>query len=1269
MGNDIEIRVRVANQTGSGLSSVNASLSTLRDRARTATTALTALRAASRDITVAVSLNDRATTRLAAIDRTLAALRAASRTSLEVRLDDRTSAGFTTVRRQIRDLKAQSPIRLAVTFDDQTRQVNASTRALRDLRTAAQDAGTAMAALARKTATASVMLQRLAAAADDAAGELRQLTTSAEGTTVALTALRAAARQAGTALRTLGNRAEGAGNHLNDLDGIVGSLTVRIDGLGDSTRGTNDDLRLLRGGLRDVGQAGGRTAAALGSSGGGLRAELIGVAAVLGTTLLPTLGAVAPMLSGLAVVGGGAALAMDDLKKKAKELKPAFEDWKKATERAIAPHTERAVKSLKSAMKDLQPSLVLGAETFGTITERASKFAASDAFQSAFQRNAQLGVVFVEQFAESVGKFTLSFLEFGTKSKPALDAWQELLGGFLDTGLPGMFEGLEQGIGGASDMLSGFADFLNNGLLPGLGKIAGSFAEAFGPLIGAGLSATGDAILGFSEIFEGAMTGLEPVARIAADALTATNDVMMIGAEVAGTLAESLGGALFGALLSVMGIDTSGLSDMAGGFTKLSDWVDANEGRIRGAFYSVADGITTMVTVGVSMLPELYAAFRLVTEGVLTGIDAIVSGLATAFGDLPIIGDQFEGMNTKFDKFAEGVRSGMDRAGSGISAFVDEAIPRLNRSKLTMNVSEAEQNLASIKEKLEDPALTRERKAQLSADKSKAEQELAAARAELNAFDRKKADATIAADPRPFFGDAARVRSTRFAKKTVPIGGSSSPFWSVVGGIAGRVVGSAYINVYNRYVDNKMAKPFRSAGGPVRGYADGGNVQHFPTGGLVEGPGGPRSDSILATFGSGASAMVSDTEYVVQSSAVKKYGLPLLDALNRGTLKLAGGGTTKAEAQARKDTSHLLSVSRFGQMAGWRHSEIRNGLGDPGSVGSLVTALSDWRANIQKATHGKTESNLLKQLDATGKKLFAYQKNLDKASSSLQKSKDRLDELRQAASQLRDSVMNNVLGSASITKSRQDGPVTTASIMSQLTGSRDKATAFSKALEALRKKGLAGALIEQIGEAGIDGGGLETAGALLKASGSEIKSLNSLQSQITGAAAAAGKSTADAVYASQIKGQEALVKAWERTVSSLKGSMDKLAAAMEKSVERAWGSKATGGIIGAASGGARSSWTMVGEHEPELVRLPFGSRVYSGPDTRRMRQQAWASMLNTPQRGGGQQATAPAAAADGRPLLLKVQLGEREFGEIWVDVGRKQVQTRGGLRATLGGMD
>lgn len=47
--------------------------------------------------------------------------------------------------------------------------------------------------------------------------------------------------------------------------------------------------------------------------------------------------------------------------------------------------------------------------------------------------------------------------------------------------------------------------------------------------------------------------------------------------------------------------------------------------------------------------------------------------------------------------------------------------------------------------------------------------------------------------------------------------------------------------------------------------------------------------------------------------------------------------------------------------------------------------------------------------------------------------------------------------------------------------------------------------------------------------------------------------------------------------------------------------KASGGVTGmAAAGGPRTGLTWVGEHGPELVNVPAGSRVYSNPDSMRM---------------------------------------------------------------------
>ncbi|MGQ4349683.1 phage tail protein [Streptomyces sp. SAS_275] len=462
-------------------------------------------------------------------------------------------------------------------------------------------------------------------------------------------------------------------------------------------------------------------------------------------------------------------------------------------------------------------------------------------------------------------------------------------------------------------------------------------------------------------------------------------------------------------------------------------------------------------------------------------------------------------------------------------------------------------------------------------------------------------------------------------------------------------------------------------------YTGKGSGFRYADGGLVRGPGTGTSDEVPAPW-------LSNGEFVIKAAAVQKYGEKFLQRVNDGQIEgprfARGGKVSKAqqrakaqaaaEHQARSDARGQLTVSHFGQKAGYRNSEIIGQLGSPDSTSSLVSALNSWRSTILKATHGSTESRLLKQLDSAGKSLLKYEKNLTSVNKSLEKAKTKLDDLKSSATQLRDGVKSNVLSASNITRGAGgDAPVTVASIMAGATQSRDKAKAFADSLKALQKKGLDKGLIQDIANAGIDGGGLETAGALMSASKSEIKSLNGLRSQTSTYGKAAGTTAADAMYGAAIKSQEKLVKSLEKQQDKLEKAMAKLAHTIEKSIEKAFGKKANGGIVGgAASGGVRGGLTWVGEEGPELVRLPASSIVYPAGQSRQRAQAPWASMLNTPRGGGASAApTAPAASVGARPLVLNIALGGREFGQVWVDVGRNEVRTRGGLKATLGGLD
>jgi len=191
---------------------------------------------------------------------------------------------------------------------------------------------------------------------------------------------------------------------------------------------------------------------------------------------------------------------------------------------------------------------------------------------------------------------------------------------------------------------------------------------------------------------------------------------------------------------------------------------------------------------------------------------------------------------------------------------------------------------------------------------------------------------------------------------------------------------------------------------------------------------------------------------------------------------------------------------------------------------------------------------------------------------------------------------------------------------------------------------------------------------LLGASKSEIQSMNSMQSQINKAAGSAGKTTSDAVYAAQIKAQDALVKKLDKSQDRLIAAMNKLAKSMEKSIERAFGKKAAGGIVGAAaSGGIRGGMTWVGEHEPELLQLPVGSRVWSGPDSRRKAQAPWASMLNTPR--GRSYGAAVAGGGSDRPIIVHAtfEMDGRVVARQIIGPLRAEVAHHGGnVQRTLG---
>ncbi|MGW3428878.1 phage tail protein [Streptomyces melanosporofaciens] len=349
----------------------------------------------------------------------------------------------------------------------------------------------------------------------------------------------------------------------------------------------------------------------------------------------------------------------------------------------------------------------------------------------------------------------------------------------------------------------------------------------------------------------------------------------------------------------------------------------------------------------------------------------------------------------------------------------------------------------------------------------------------------------------------------------------------------------------------------------------------------------------------------------------------------------------KSEREAAGEFAGQMRRSHFGAMAGYKYTPFEKALGHPAGVGELTGSLNEMRGRIQRTTHGSTERRLLRDLDVAGRALIKNARLQEKVNAALEKAKDKLSSLKSAAAELKDSVASGIVGSSNITRAAGNLPegrtLTTADVMGGMVQSRDKAKAFAGALAALKKKGLDKGLLSEIAQAGIEGGGLETATALMRSSGSEIKSLNDMRSQIMTYSRDAGKTAADAMYGAGIKAAEGVVKGLEKSKSRIEKAMDGMAKALEKAIKKAIGAKATGGIIGAAGGGPRSALTLVGEQGPEVVRLPYGSSVYPAGQSRQM------------MRGGRAE-----------PVVIEIRSSGSDVDEFLLKILRRAIKVRGG---------
>jgi hypothetical protein len=603
------------------------------------------------------------------------------------------------------------------------------------------------------------------------------------------------------------------------------------------------------------------------------------------------------------------------------------------------------------------------------------------------------------------------------------------------------------------------------------------------------------------------------------------------------------------------------------------------------------------------------------------------------------LADQILGMPPSKEVFVKAETAGAINSLDGVIAAM-EATPEsetITVEALTGKAQKILEDLGYTVTRMPDGSF------KISAEAGAASADIAAVQAARDRLAGKKI--TIAAATGSAVGNIARAQAARnrLSNKSITIIANTGPFRAAVGGIAGSIVGTAYINVQRRY-DNSAAKPFGAQGGkasslPMKRFASGGSI----SGQVLEGPGTKTSDGIIARLSRG--------EFVMRAAAVDKYGVDTMRRINLGMLpKFASGGSAAAKKmrEARDDLVPYLTVSRFGQFAGSKNSEFISAMTKMDSRQDLVDDLNRMRTSIKKSTSGRTESRLLGQLDAAGKGLLKYQSKLTSVNKSLEKAKEKLDGLKDASSQLKDSIKQGIIGELNLTRSasREDSQVTLNTIMSQLTADSSRANQFTGMLETLKKRGFSGRVLEQVAQAGVEGGGLETATALMSASASQIKQINDMNQSIRQSADDAGDVAADALYAAGIKAAEGLVKGLERQKASIEKVMLNIAKSMEKAIKKALGIKSPSRVM-----------QKLGHYTAEGFAL--GIEKNSRPE------HAWTSMLNVPASSSG--GASYAGGRSGEPMVIQLNIGGNSIGEVIIDPLRKSIRHRGGnVQAVLG---
>ncbi|WUO12783.1 hypothetical protein OG985_21755 [Streptomyces sp. NBC_00289] len=908
-------------------------------------------------------------------------------------------------------------------------------------------------------------------------------------------------------------------------DGRLRDLRGRFLSVADAQRAMAGGMPDLTRRLGDVSSASGNASSSLGGSGGGLGGAMMGVAAVAGLSLLPALGALVPMAAGaglamgtlkLGFAGVSEAMAVaGDKKEFAKQLKtmspPAREFTKalvslkkefggvgKEIQKAMLPGFTAAVKAAGPVVKILGKSMVEMGSAFGDAAEGVGRMMKDSGFQDSLQKNLQLGTGFIRDMTSAMGPFIRSLLDFGAASGPTLKAFSDGIGGLLTKGLPGLFQGLEPGIGGAAKMLDGLFASINS-ILPALGRLSGEMGRTLGPVFGETFRILGDMAAGAMDGLAGGLKALSPVFRDLTWGLQSIRDLAAI---VGPTMADT-GLAIIGAFAPVG--DT--VNKTAGPLQRLNGWINNNKGAIMEASRVFANGSILMVSAAIQMAPPVIKAFRIMSTGVLAAMSVMLHGAEAAFGWLPGIGGKVKAASKAFDQFATVYIGALNVAERKANDFASSTQQRLAAGKLKLDINNWQSQIEAAKAKLKTVPPSKQ----------------AALRATIADLQNKVAQAK---------GALASIQS-----RSVTI--------------------TAFVQYKGRSIAAVSAGRM-ATGGPI-GFPGGGPIRGAGTGTSDSIPIMASNGEYMINAKSTSKyrpiieAINQDT--LGSGQGMAGAGAAVGQGLISGMSGSAAGVGAAARSMAAAVTAGVkteLEIASPSKKMKALAKDVGKGLiiGLTGSRDKIKATAKDLATDIRTAFSGRKESSLLKYVDHHTDRLLKAAKKRDAVASRIAEAKAFAADVTHGA---KESASLSNLGMG-------EGEVTAGGIRAGLAGKLSQVKQFTRYIEILAKKGLSKTLLKQILNMGPDAG-FAYASALVGADKGTFSSINKLQGRVNDASGRLGKVGADRLYDSGKNASKGFLAGLQSQQKSIEKLMTDIAKGMQKALRRALGIKSPSTVM------------------------------------------------------------------------------------------------------------